>query len=283
MGFRTILILFSILIIIMFCQSIGYPFWDTLKSYGIMYLYDKEVIRNSYLNKKNIIFSIPDGTFTSEKDWYPFMLHYDASSDFSRYIGRELSCMILYSFGSFDFMKGSSNIYNPNSPYQGAFYGGYALFEHDSQNPPYGFDRNGKLNMKEIENMPLFDQTRLVLPSVGCPKNKIMFERTITSIDNNLPYIGMEGWTRINAIIKTNAPTHTFNSEKNIGYLQYGKPHTKFNSDKNYPLITLNGRIYVKYINELKGTFILYAMAKDQKTVDRCDELILSHTKIKKL
>ena len=100
-------------------NSIGYPFWDTLKSYGVMYIYDKGVIRNSYLNKKNILFSIPGGTFTSEKDWYPFMLHYDASPDFSKYIGRELSCMILYSFGSFDFMKGSSNIYNSNSPYQG--------------------------------------------------------------------------------------------------------------------------------------------------------------------
>ena len=264
-------------------NSIGYPFWDTLKSYGVMYIYDKGVIRNSYLNKKNILFSIPGGTFTSEKDWYPFMLHYDASPDFSKYIGRELSCMILYSFGSFDFMKGSSNIYNSNSPYQGAFYGGYALFEDDSQNPPYGFDRNGKLNLEEIQNIPLFDQTRLVLPSVGCPRNAILFEKTITSIDNNLSYIGMEGWARIDANITTNAPTHTFNGKNNIGYLQYGKPHDKFSGTENYPPITLYGRIYVKYIDELKGTFILYAMAKNQDTVDNCDELILSHTIIKKL
>ncbi len=269
--------------LIIVCQSMGYPFWDTLKSYGVMYTYDKYIVKNSYLSQENILFNIPDGTSTFEKDWYPFMLHHDASSSFSKYTGRNLSVMILYTFGSFDFLKGSSNFYNPNSPYQGAFYGGYALFDHNPENIPFGFSIDGEVNLQEIQIMPLFDQTKLVLPSVGCPKEKIIFESDIITLESNLSYIGIDGWTKIDANIKTNTPTHTYNGQKNLGYLQYGNPHKNFSSDEDYPITTLKGRIYIRYIDELDGTFLLYIIAKNQQVVDECDRSILSKSTIKKL
>lgn len=280
MRSKKVLGLCSILLIVLFFQVIGYPFWDTLKSYGIMYLYDKYVQNNGYLEKQDILFYIPGGSLTPQKDWYPFILHHDASYSFSKYTKRNLSCMILYSFGSFDFFKGSSNLYNPNSSYQGAFYGGYAIFDHNRQNPPYGFYTNGNLNIKEIEAIPLFDQTRLVLPSIGCSQEKIKFESVITAMKNDIPYINREDWTRIDAMIKTNAPTHSY-KDKNIGYIQYGKPHKKFNIDKDFPIISLKGRLYIKYIKEFNGTFIFYIMAKDQNILDETDKSILSHSIIK--
>ncbi|QEK11041.1 hypothetical protein FQB35_00885 [Crassaminicella thermophila] len=264
---------------IILCNVLDFTFWDSLKSYAFMYLYDKT---QNTLHKKGINFYIPGGLKTRKKDWYPLMLHYDASKYFSQYIKKDVSLYILYSFGAFDFFKGSSNFYNHASPYYASFYGGYAVFCNDSDRP-YGFDKKGNINIEEIKKVPMFDQTHLVLPSVGCPKDKVFFETTVQKIAYNQTYIGMNGWTKIDAIIKSNAPIHKKSSIKNTGYIQYGKPHKNFYKGYEYPLISLKGRIYVKYIDAFKGTFFLYIMAKDQKTVDLCDIQLLSKAYILKL
>ncbi|QZY54785.1 hypothetical protein [Crassaminicella profunda] len=263
-----------ILLFVILLISFNLPFWNTLKSYTIMYFYDKT---QNTLHEKGISFYIPNGLKTLKSDWYPFMLHYDASEYFSQYIKKNSSLQVLYSFGSFDFSKGCSHFYDSSSPYYAAFYGGYALFCEDH---PYGFDKNGNMNIEEITKVPMFDQTYLVLPSLGCPKDKIYFQSTVEKIETNKNYIGINGWTKIDAKIKTNAPIHKTENKKNMGYIQYGKPHKSFFNKNEYPLISLNGRIYVKYIDELKGTFFLYIMAKDIQTVNLCDKELLSQSNI---
>lgn len=267
--------IYCIILIILYF-SIGLYFVDTLKSYIIMYFYDKT--QNNLLYKKEIDFYIPSGLTTLKKDWYPIMLHYDASQCFSNYIGKNISLNILYSFGAFDFLKGSSSFYNPSSAYYSAFYGGYAVFCNDDTH--YGFDRKGNINIEEIQKVPMFDQTHLVLPCIGCPKDKICFQYVVKEIDKNIKYIGIDKWTKIDALIQTNAPIHKNINKKNIGYIQYGKPHKDFYKGNDYPIVTLKGRIYAKYIDKWKGTFFLYVIARDDKTLNACDKQLLSKSYI---
>ena len=274
---RKFLVKICVVVIVMFAFNVlGYPFWDTLKSYGVMYIYDKYVYQNSYLNKAHINFSIPAGLSTKDKDWYPIMLHHDASRTFAKYTDRNLSCMILYSFGAFDFMKGSSSFYDTNSPFQGAFYGGYVILDHSPASAPYGFHPNGELNVEEIETIPYIDQTKLVLPSVGCPSEIITFEPLDMNILKNQSYLGLDNWTRIDSLIKTNTPSHGYKGKAEYGYLQYGKPHKSYHIDEDYPIQLLKGRMYIKYIPEFKATFILYVMAKDEEIINSCDQNLLS-------
>ncbi|KXG78645.1 hypothetical protein [Thermotalea metallivorans] len=269
--FLAFLVLF-----VAFCYRLGFPFWNTLKSYGIMPIYDLYMVKNSLLHQKGIGFFIPGGMKTKQKDWYPYMLHHHAGDAFSHYMGRQVSLDILYSFGHFDFWKGSSSFYNMDSPYYGAFYGGYAVFPQD-QNWIYGFDEDGNIDMEEIKKVPMFDQTYLVLPSIGLPTGKGIFRTKIKNIRYGQSYMREKDWVRIDAEIETNAPTHQAARTNYPGYVQYGKPHNSYYQGQDYPIISLKGRIYVKYFEEYQGTFFLYVMARDEKILDECDQNFLSH------
>ncbi len=234
----------------------------------------------SIIDKKSIVFYIPDGLSTSKKDWYPFMMFHNADKGFSQYSKRNLSLTILYNFGHFELKEGASSYYNPNSPYYSSFYGGYTVYDHENPNNAYGFFDNNKININELTQIPKYDQTKLVLPSLGCPESKIAFNSTIDCIEYNVNYLGTEGWTKIDSTIKTTSPIHKF-SKNYLGYIQYGKPIEKYFYGESFPIITLKGRIYVKYIVRHKMTFILYVLASDKKTVDECDKNILSKSIIK--
>ncbi len=52
------------------------------------------------------------GAATFQKDYFPFVITFDPSASFSRYIGAPVDLTILYNFGAFDMLYGASTLYD---------------------------------------------------------------------------------------------------------------------------------------------------------------------------
>lgn len=272
-GSRRILLIFILCILLIIIVT---PIKYALKSYTVMYAYTKYEEKNSLIKQKNIKFKMPGGLSTSEKDWYPFILTFNDHLGFSRYMGEELSLTILYNFGAFEVGNGASSLYNPASPYYGAFYGGY-IVEAEDENHIFGF-KNNMPNLDEIASVPKYDLEYLVLNGFGC--EDVIIEYNTDNIKKNVDYIGYNNWTKIDATIKTNSPLHKYTTNYK-SYIQYGKPPLKYYEGENFPLVELKGRIYVRYFEEYQSTIFLYVIAPQQKIIEECDIELLSKTTIK--
>lgn len=276
---KKLVIPFIIILLVFYIFS-KTPLYFTCRSYFVMYPYSYSHEKNSILNEKSIDFYIPDGVSTPKSDWYPFMITFNDDTGFSRYTGKDLSFTILYSFGYFEALNGCSSYYNPDSEYHSSFYGGYVI--HDNENPDtmYGFKRNGKVDAEALSLVPKYDQTVLVLPSIGCPRDKIVFDTSIDSIKENIEYIGLDGWTKIDSTILTNSPVHEYRNDYKA-YIQYGKPSKEYYPEEDFPIVELKGRIYAKYIENYDSTFVLYVMAPSTEVIEECDRVLLSKSSIK--
>lgn len=273
--FFTILI-FLIIILIISKTSLWFP----LRSYFVMYIFSNMEERKSLIEEENIKFKIPGGISTMKRDWYPFVMIFNDDEGFSRYMGKKLSLTILYNFGHFQIKDGSSSYYNPNSKYFSSFYGGYLVRNDENKSLPFGFDTNNNINIKELTSVPKYDLDKLVLSSLGCPENKIIIDYSIDDIKDNIDYVGYKNWVKIDTTIKTNSPLHRYKEEKRA-YIQYGRPIEKYLPDEDFPIITLKGRIYVKYFEEYNVTVFLYVICEDINTIEECDKEILSKSIIR--
>ncbi|WP_425448636.1 hypothetical protein [Dethiothermospora halolimnae] len=255
------------------------PLYPMVKSYGIMYPYSFKHKTDSILYKKDIDLNIKGGLYTEKKDWYPFVMTYTASDDFSKYTGRDFDLTVLYNFGHFKLKDEASSFYDPTSPYFSSFYGGYVIQNKKNPNDKFGFLENGDLDINDISNLTEFDQNYLVLSSIGCPKEERIFEIDAVNIIEDVDYMKLSGWTKVNANIKTNSPMHKFRDDQR-GYIQYGKPISRFYDGKDFPVIDLKGRIYAKYIDEYKITVVMFIVSPSLDTINECDDEILSHSTI---
>lgn len=269
-----------IIIILLFFIFVKSPFYYIIRSYIIMYPYSLKMTKESIIQKKDIYIYIPSGRYTKEKDWYPFVLTFNDNKGFSRYIGKNLSVTVLYNFGHFILREGSSSYYNPNSKYYNSFYGAYIIYNNDNPKSPFGFNEDGSINIDEISLIPKYDQERLVLPSLGCPSNIMVFKNNIESIENDVKYLNIDGWTKIDSEIITNSPIHKYKKSQ-IGYIQYGKPIEKYYNNKDFPIIKLKGRAYVNYLEKYDVTIIMYIMSPNNLAIEECDKNILSKSTIK--
>lgn len=277
MNKRFIFILALSLLVIYFAHSPNTLLG--LRSYIIMYPYSYKHKTESILSKKNVDLYIPGGTITREKDWYPFIMTFNDDKGFSKYTGKDLNLTILYNFGHFEYSEGASSYYNPYSPYYSSFYGGYAIYNNEVPEEGFGFDKNGNINIEELSLIPKYDQTALVLPSIGCPRDRIIFEAKVDAISKDVEYMGIKGWVKVDSTIITNSPIHKY-KENHRGYIQFGRPNDSYYSGEDFPVIQLKGRIYVKYIDKYNMTFVLYVMAPNMTTVENCDKKILSKSRI---
>lgn len=273
--FYTILIFLIIIFVIS-----KTPLWFPLRSYFVMYIFSNVEEKESLIEEENIKFKIPGGISTIKRDWYPFVIIFNDDEGFSRYIGKKLSLTILYNFGYFQIKDGSSSYYNPNSKYYSSFYGGYLVRNDETKSLPFGFDTNNNINIKELTAVPKYDLDKLVLRSLGCPENKIKIDYTIDDIKDNIDYVGYENWVKIDTTIQANSPLHAYKEEKRA-YIQYGRPIEKYVHEEDFPIITLKGRMYVKYFEKYNLTVFLYVICKDINTIEECDKEILSKSIIR--
>ncbi|MFA6808893.1 MAG: hypothetical protein WCR27_07860 [Eubacteriales bacterium] len=253
---------------------VGTSVYYQVRSYVVMYFYSLYEENHSLLSEKNISIEIPGGVSTEEKDWYPFVMAFDDSQGFSRYVGKNLSLTILYNFGAFKWNEKMSSIFNPDSPYYTSFYGAY-LVRQDESLGEYGFESGGKIDVGEVFAVPEYDFKYLVLQSIGCVNPVLKIEDY--EVRENVKYLGYEGWTRIDADLETSGTAHKY-SQDCLAYIQYGKP--EYFSEQDFSTVKMKGRIYAKYIEEYGCTIYFYIFMPEKNDLEKCDREILSKTKI---
>ena len=273
---KTLVIVFLIIIIFGLLKP---PLYFKARSYLVMYLYSSYEKKNSLLDELDMKMKIPDGRSTGEKDWYPFVLVYTANKGFSNFMGRELSLTILYNFGAFDWKYGTSSYYQAQSPYYNSFYGGYIVKEHDSGRK-YAFGAEGQPIIEEILSVPEYDFKYLVMESLGCPEEKLTMETVSYELKTDVNYVGYDDWYRLDGLLLLNTPNHKFKSNRRA-YIQFGNPIV-YPDKEEYELITMHGRIYARYFEEINSTIFLYIITPDSLTLEKCDQEILSKTIIDK-
>jgi hypothetical protein len=276
-GWKTFIGLIIITALVITVVLLKGPFYYQARSYLVMYAFSKYEEQKSLLQKNNISLDIPGGISTPEKDWYPFVMVFNADQSFSRYTGRDLALTILYNFGAFDWDMSSSNYFQEKSPYYNSFYGGY-LVKDNSGSGKYGFTPEGKLDVSEAMAVPEYDFKYLVLESLGCPREKLTMSVIKYDLEENVTYAGYPGWTKIDAHLLVNNPSHQFRGNKRA-YIQYGYP-LKQAGRGDFELMNTRGRIYARYFEEFNTTVFLYILTPSEDTLEKCDQEILSKTVI---
>lgn len=265
----SIIIIAIVLTIILLSAPLKY----SVRSYTFMYFNNIIQKKDSLFKSNSIELKMPGGRETRKKDWYPFVLYHNDNEGFSRYIGKKVSLTILYNFGHFNILQGMSSFFDSSSQYYSGFYGAYIVKEHRGKS--FVFFEDGSLNIEGALKIPQYDYKYLVLESLGCPKNKRVFNTVIEIVQENISYIGYDGWTRVDSKVITNGSIHNYT--KNLkAYIQYGVPRKEYFTDEEFPIIKLYGRTYVKYFREKDVTIFLYILAPKRSTIESCDEEILS-------
>lgn len=262
-------ILTSIILLVALIIVFFYP----IRSYLVMGAYSMYNNKTSVMKEQSFKLDMPGGNSTNKKDWYPFVNIYDTSYEFSRFINHDVSLTVLYNFGAF---KGkSSSLYDEQSKYFGAFYGAYVIHDNEEPDLTYGFN-DEEIDFNQIVAVPQFDYQYLVIEDLGC--NNLIFDILSYDAVYDTAYIGFDDWVKIDAIMLSNSPSHSY-QEKKLGYIQYGLPLT--NDKPDFFEIKLYGRMYARYFKEYKSTIVIYVMGADKEMINECDKELLQKTTIK--
>lgn len=238
------------------------------RSYIVMKFYSAYESKNSVMHENGFKIDVP-----SNKEWYPFVITFN-TANFGRWSKTDADMSIMYNFAAFDMKTMSSDIFNPQSDKNSSFYGAYALSQ-----PEGYFGYNGdEIDLDEIILTFKYDYRFLVLNDIGCASP--IFEVIDTQVTEGVTYLDMDGWTKIDAELKTNAMLHNY-SENHTSYIQYGKPQGAL--DVDFPAIKMYGRLYMKIFEEYNSTVIIYAMSPSIDVIDDCDNDLLKYTKIESL
>ena len=251
------------------------PLAPYVKSLAVMMVYSHMNEEESLLKEKGIKIEIPGGFVTKEKDWYPFVMTYNAGDSFGTFAAdRSLKLTILYNFAAFDLGKGCSRIYDYTSPYYNGFYGAYAV------NGRYGFDEKGNIDCRLISQVPEFDFRSLVLEDLGLPRYEGVFEWEIENIENDISYAGYHYWTCVDAVLTVNGVLHE-KKENLLNYIQYGEPNYPLEQNAEFAPVDMKGRVYARYFEERDLSIFFYIMVREEETLDKCDKEILQKSIIK--
>jgi hypothetical protein len=247
----------------LFCLVWTYPI---LRSHVVMSVYSEQQMRASVLKDCGVDIRIPiaDG-------WYTRMLTFNADG-FAAWSGIDTRMTVLYTFGAFDLGARTSSIYDPASDKYSAFYGAYAVTKNGGI---FGFHEDGALNLDEVTQAVHYDDTQLVLASLGC--SEPVFEVERIDVTPDAVCAGSDGWVRIDAALRVSGAAHTYR-ENRTAYLQYGAPPRYAGGD--FAETEMVGRVYAKYFPEFGCTVMTYCLAPSIQTVDECDVQALQKTVI---
>ena len=262
-------VLLGILILVALVLII--PYSRTLAATELYSIANKQA---SPLSENNMEINIPSGKITEEKDWFNNMVWFHDET----YRNSNVDITVLYSYGAFNNILGTSSYYDQNSQYYGSFYGGYFIINNNDDK--FGYKEDNSLDVAEIMSITEHDQKNLVLPALGCERDKRVFEVNDVNGMKTVSYIGYDDWITVDSKIITNGPAH----EKNDfyrGYFQYGLPLEPIKGSYDFEPKEFYGRIYVRYFEEYKATVCLYIMSYDEDVMNITDSEILSKSKIK--
>lgn len=248
---------------VLFCLVWTYPL---LRSHVVMSVYSAQQMSASVLRDCGMSIRIPvaDG-------WYPRMLVFNADG-FAAWSGIDARMTVLYTFGAFDLKSRVSSLYDPVSDKYSAFYGAYAIRKNGGI---FGFGDDGALNLDEITQAVRYDDTQLVLATLGCSEPVFEVERIDTTPD--AVCAGSGGWVRIDAALRVSGVAHAYREDR-LAYLQYGAPPPYASED--FAVMQMSGRVYAKYYPEFDCTVMMYCLAPGMDMVDECDTQALQKAEI---
>ena len=254
------IILFVILAVIL-CALL-----PSTRSYVVMRVYSVMENSKSVMHENNFKIDMH-----SSKEWYPFVITFNPVN-FGKWSRTGADMSIMYNFARFNSKTLSSDIFNAESDKHSSFYGAYALSQSDGY---FGYE-NGSVDVDEIILTFIYDYKYLVLEDLGC--SNPTFKVLDLQITDDVNYLDIDGWTKIDAEINTNAMLHNY-EERHTSYMQYGKPSQEAKED--FPVIKMYGRLYIKAFDEYNSTIIIYVMSPSMDTINQCDNEILTNTSIK--
>lgn len=261
-------IFFSLLLgIALFAAMALVPMTRILPSMLVMSWNNMIQGRTALTEAESVHIDFPAGKVSSSQNWYPFMLIYDASDSFSKWIERPVQLTILYNFSAYDAWAGRSRFYESGSVYEGAFYGAYLLKEPEAVS--YLFRDRG-VNAAALESLGKFDYTWLVLSSLGAKSGQVIFD-TEDTVYSAKTIDGLD-FTVATSRISTNSPVHSYKTFKEA-YFQFGLPTKETTQD--FPSLTMYSRVWVTKIEEKNMTLVLYAMSPDLKFLDEMTDTLI--------
>lgn len=222
---------------------------------------------NSFLSQTGPLVRVPGGWATFAKDWHPFVMAYDATDGFSGEIGKPAELFIYYNFGAFEDPLHAA-VLDEDSPYAGAFYGAYVV----------RFKEGGTdcLSEETLASILRYDYQRLVLESLGCDAQEMVFGYESEDKETGLSKAGYDGWVRYDGTLFVNGMSHRYKGWK-PSYLQYGRPVAPEGAD--FEAATVHGRLYARTF-ESGYTIVLYAMALSPALVEETDRQFLDRASI---
>ncbi len=268
------IVLFIVTLVLLLINSSIFPI---LKSYAVMFVYSQMHERESFLYEEEIRLQLQGGLATWKKDYFPFVIAFDASKAFSRYIDEPIDLTIYYNFGAFDVRQGASSLYNQNSPFYSTFYGAYAIRYKDSEEI-YGLRTDQKPDIEAITKITDFDLKHLVYNSIGHVEPELKYK-----IENNEEVMVIDGREFIvfDATIQMDGMWHQYERDYRA-YIQYGKPPIQLEDKESFEAIEGFGRIYLHY-DDIEGiSYFFYIITADKETLQYTEEAFIANAKITK-
>lgn len=272
---RTKYVVIGAICILIFVFS---PLFQVAKSYAVMSVYSEYHKINSSIYKEDIRIYIPGGLRTLARDYYPFVMTYDTSVEFSDHRNEPIDLVILYNFGAMEWLKGASLLYDEESPYYSSFYGAYVARFKDSEKQ-YGMNADKSLNIEEIMDVTDFDLKHLVLESVGA--NSPVLEYEILNLTEE-SYINIDGdrYQVIDAKLEMSGMWHPYIKDY-TAYLQYGSP-VRYRSDSEaFKTIDGYGRIYIRFDEERRISYFFYSIAQSKETILKIENDFILKSNVK--
>lgn len=253
------LIIFSGLgIIVLFCLLCFSLPMAGLRSDWVLQVQSASFESASVFHQVGLNLKVPSDADTGDGRWCDHIKLYHCGENFPHQGSGELS--ILYNFGAFD--NGRSAFYNPDADTFNAHYGVYAIHQSDGI---FGF-KDGNIDVKAITDLVSFDQLKLVMTSLGCPKSLKQFHSQITGIQPGPAMAGFNNWIQIDATIQTNSPQYQAHDFE-LGTLQYGQPPKNY-SGPDFPVVAMVGRLYLRYDESYQVTVIYFVIGKNMTMVE---------------
>lgn len=245
------------------------PFFQVVKSYTIMSIYSKIHENGSFMKEEGIDIKMPAGLSTIEKDYYPFVMTYDTSEAFSRHLDTDVELVVLYNFGAMEWFKGSSLMYNEESPFYSGFYGAYVA-RHNEINRQYGEYTNGDIYIEEIMEVTNYDLKTLVMSSIGNKSPEIDY----TIVNEGNPYrrtIDEIEFDVYDANLYMDGMNHVYEKDY-TAYIQYGRPPKANAPSGSFLKMNGYGRIYVYFDYETNISYFFYIIAPSLETIEYSEE-----------
>lgn len=251
-GVWLLLLLFLAALIFSFA-----PYFAKDRALLLIRIYDRYQEKHSIQEDIGLELDFP----LEKMDLFPILVTYN-DEGLARYLGKPVKFTVEYTFADFIQGKRYSQIYDKEDPLYNAYIGSYSLT---------GFGE--KLSERDLMLISKYDMLHLALPAVGLSSMEGTFEileheRKAHELNiSSYPFITYE------STIFTNGPEH-----HSVGFvpgdLLFGSsPQT----DENYPLIEMKGKIYQYYFAEQDLNLIFYTFGTTDDVIKKFEEKVIAN------